>query len=74
MKFEKDDLVKLYRNMVVIRKTDEVMVEGLMQGKVPGFWHSGQGNEAVAAGGVTFLRKATGSWALFAVTVSIRRS
>jgi len=57
MKFEKEDLLKLYRNMVVVRKMDEMMVEGLMQGKVPGFWHSGQGDEATAVGGVTFLRK-----------------
>jgi len=57
MKFEKEDLLKLYRNMVLVRKMDELMVEGLMQGKVPGFWHSGQGDEATAVGGVTFLRK-----------------
>ena len=62
MKLEKEDLLKLYRNMVVIRKTDEVMVDGLMQGKVPGFWHSGQGNEAVVTGGVTFLKK--GDWVM----------
>ncbi len=57
MKFEKEDLLKLYRNMVLSRKMDEAMVEGLMSGKVPGFWHSGQGNEATAVGGSTFLRK-----------------
>ncbi len=57
MKFEKEDLLKLYRNMVIARKMDEMHVEGLMQGKVPGFWHSGQGHEATAVGGVTFLRK-----------------
>jgi acetoin:2,6-dichlorophenolindophenol oxidoreductase subunit alpha len=52
-----EDLLKLYRNMVLCRKMDEAMVEGLNSGKVPGFWHSGQGNEATAVGGSTFLRK-----------------
>ncbi|MBN1613543.1 MAG: thiamine pyrophosphate-dependent dehydrogenase E1 component subunit alpha [Deltaproteobacteria bacterium] len=62
MKLEKEDLLKLYRNLVLIRKTDEVMVDGLMQGKIPSFWHSGQGNEAVVAGGTTFLKK--GDWVI----------
>jgi len=57
MKFEKEDLLKLYQNMVLVRKMDEIMVEGLMQGKVPGFWHSGQGDEATAVGGCSFLRQ-----------------
>ena len=57
MKFEKEDLLLLYRNMLLARKTDEMVISGLMSGKVPSFFHSGQGQEATAIGGVTFLKK-----------------
>ncbi len=57
MEFKKEDLLLLYRNMLLARKTDEMMVNGIMLGKVPSFFHSGQGHEATAVGGVTFLRK-----------------
>jgi len=57
MKLEKDDLVRLFRTMLLARRVDEAMVDGLASGKIPSFWHSGQGNEATAVGGTLFLRK-----------------
>ena len=57
MKLEKDDLIRLYRNMLFGRKLDELMIKGLKEGKVCAFYHSGQGSEALAAGVATFLNK-----------------
>jgi acetoin:2,6-dichlorophenolindophenol oxidoreductase subunit alpha len=59
MEFTKEDLLKLYRNMVSARKMDETIVESFARQKEPvlGFYHSGQGEEATAVGGTTFLRK-----------------
>jgi len=59
MKFEKEDLLKLYRNMVIARKMDETIVESFLQQKEPllGFFHSGQGEEGTVIGGANFLRK-----------------
>jgi pyruvate dehydrogenase E1 component alpha subunit len=55
MKLEKEQLLDLYRNLVRARRLDELMVAAFQQGKVIMF-HSGQGEEAVAAGACTFLR------------------
>lgn len=57
MPLEKQDLIKLYTNMVRGRKLDEIAIKGLMEGKLQGFFHSGIGSEAVGAGACTFLRK-----------------
>ena len=57
MALEKEQVTKLYTNMVRARKLDEVVVKGLQEGKVVGFFHSGQGEEAVGVGGCTFLRQ-----------------
>ena len=57
MKIEREDLLKLFRNMVLSRKTDEAIIEGIKTGRVVSFFHSGQGHEATAVGGTTFLRK-----------------
>ena len=57
MALEKEQLKKLYANLVRARKMDEVVVKGLQEGKVASFFHSGQGEEAVGVGGCTFLRK-----------------
>ncbi|MBN1382187.1 MAG: thiamine pyrophosphate-dependent dehydrogenase E1 component subunit alpha [Deltaproteobacteria bacterium] len=65
MKLERDDLLKLYRNMVLTRKTDESIIDGIKTGRVVSFFHSGQGHEATDVGGVTFLRK--GDWAMAGV-------
>jgi len=56
MKLEKDDLILLYKNMVLSRKLDALMIEGLQNGKVGSFYHSGLGSEGLAAGVATFLR------------------
>ena len=56
MELEKEQLIKLYTNLVRARKADEVIVKGLYDGKVVSFYHSGQGEEAVGVGGCTFLR------------------
>ena len=57
MKLDKEQLIKLYTNLVRARKLDEMCVKGLYEGKVVAFFHSGQGEEAVGVGGCTFLRK-----------------
>jgi pyruvate dehydrogenase E1 component alpha subunit len=62
MKFEKDDLVRLYKNMVRTRKLDELTIKGLQEGKVLSFYHSGQGSEALAVGSASCLRKDDYLW------------
>ncbi|KPJ54103.1 MAG: hypothetical protein AMJ37_00840 [Dehalococcoidia bacterium DG_18] len=57
MTLEKEQLIKLYTNLVRARKLDELAVRALGEGKIIGFFHSGQGEEAVGVGGCTFLRK-----------------
>jgi acetoin:2,6-dichlorophenolindophenol oxidoreductase subunit alpha len=51
-----EQLVTMYTNLVRARKLDELLVEGLKSGKCTGFFHSGQGEEAVGVGGASFLR------------------
>jgi TPP-dependent pyruvate/acetoin dehydrogenase alpha subunit len=46
----------MYTNLVRARKLDELLVEGLKSGKSKGFFHSGQGEEAVGIGGASYLR------------------
>ncbi|MCJ7773753.1 MAG: thiamine pyrophosphate-dependent dehydrogenase E1 component subunit alpha [Desulfobacterales bacterium] len=57
MKLEKDDLITLYKNMVLGRKIDLITIEGMATGKVLAFYHSSQGSEALAAGVASFLKK-----------------
>lgn len=57
MTLEKEQLVRLYTNMVRARKFDEAVVKGIAEGKTVAFFHSGQGEEAVGVGGCTFLRQ-----------------
>jgi len=58
MELEKKNLLKLYTNLVRARRLDELMVRALQEGKVISMmFHSGQGEEAVAVGSCTFLRK-----------------
>jgi TPP-dependent pyruvate/acetoin dehydrogenase alpha subunit len=57
MELSKDQKLKLYTNLVRVRKMDEMMVKGLMSGKIVLFFHSQQGQEAVGVGACTFLRK-----------------
>ena len=54
MKLEKDHLTTFYTLMMRTRKLDELLVNELKEGKLVGFYHSGQGEEAVSVGGCTF--------------------
>ena len=56
MALNKEQLTRFYTNMVRARKTDEMVVKGLQEGKVVSFYHSVQGSEAVGVGVCTFLR------------------
>jgi len=56
MALEKEQLIQLFTNLVRARKMDELVVKSLMEGKVVGFFHSGQGSEAVGVGACSFLR------------------
>jgi len=57
MTLEKEQLIRLYTNLVRARKLDETVVSGIAEGKTVAFFHSGQGEEAVGVGGCTFLRE-----------------
>ncbi|MBW2091596.1 MAG: thiamine pyrophosphate-dependent dehydrogenase E1 component subunit alpha [Deltaproteobacteria bacterium] len=54
MELTKDQLITFYTLMVRTRKLDELIVNALKSGKAIGFFHSGQGSEAVPIGGCTF--------------------
>ena len=56
MELDRNKLIKLYTDMVRVRKMDDLTCRGLREGKVPGFFHSGYGEEAVGVGGCSFLR------------------
>lgn len=44
MEFKKEDLMKLYRNMVLARKLDEAIIESITTPEgVTGMYHSGAG-------------------------------
>jgi acetoin:2,6-dichlorophenolindophenol oxidoreductase subunit alpha len=55
-KLTKDEMVKLYINLVRTRKLDAVMLAGCLAGKIGGHWTSQVGQEAVGVGATTFLR------------------
>jgi TPP-dependent pyruvate/acetoin dehydrogenase alpha subunit len=57
MKLNKEQKLKLYENMVRVRKLDELMVKALLSGKIVSFFHSQEGQEAVGVGACTFLRE-----------------
>jgi len=56
MDLTKEQLAEMYTNLVRARKLDELIVKALQTGKAMGFFHSGQGEEAVGIGGASFLR------------------
>ena len=56
MPLKKEDLVKLYTNLVRARKVDETMIDSIPKGRGRPFT-SGIGEEAVGVGACTFLRK-----------------
>lgn len=49
-KYKKELLLKLYRTMLIERRFDQELIRLLHDGKVGGFYHSGLGHEAIAAG------------------------
>jgi len=57
MDLTKEQKVKLYANMVRVRKLDEFLSNALARGKLILFFHSQRGQEAVGVGACTFLNK-----------------
>jgi len=57
MALEREDLKKLYVNLVRTRMFDDALCEGLKNGENLAFYHSLKGEEAVSVGACTFLRK-----------------
>jgi len=53
--YDRDFLLDLYRVMVKQRKYDENLIRLMQEGKVSGFYHSGIGQEAIAAGSCALL-------------------
>jgi TPP-dependent pyruvate/acetoin dehydrogenase alpha subunit len=57
MALEKERILKLYRDMVMIRRFEEIIEEYAQNGTVPGFVHLSIGQEACQAGVVGALRR-----------------
>lgn len=57
MKFTKEDLLKLYRNLLRARMFDQAAIRMLAEGKFTAFFHAAYGGEAPGVGGTTFLRQ-----------------
>jgi pyruvate dehydrogenase E1 component alpha subunit len=53
---EQAALTALYRQMMLIRRTEEAAAKAYAQGKIGGFLHLGIGQEAVAVGAIAALR------------------
>jgi TPP-dependent pyruvate/acetoin dehydrogenase alpha subunit len=63
MELTKEQKVKLYTNMLLVRKLDEYIVKAFFEGKLAGpFFHSQQGQEAIGVGVCTFLREDDYVW------------
>ncbi len=63
MELTKEQKIKLYTNMVRVRKLDEYLVKAYYDGKLAGpFFHSQQGQEAIGVGVCTFLRQDDYVW------------
>ena len=56
MVFDKEKLVWMYRAMVRQREFEDRVAKGFAEGKIPGFVHLSQGQEATAAGPMAVLR------------------
>src|SRR5690242_15441082 len=54
---DRDTLVKIYHEMVMIRRFEEKCAESYSLGKIGGFCHLYIGQEAVAVGSISLLRK-----------------
>lgn len=57
MEIIREVMIKLYTDMVRVRKLDETLINGLFAGKVHGFYHSQQGQEAPGVATCALLRK-----------------
>ena len=57
MKISREHMIKLYTDMVRVCKLDETLVNGLLVGKVPGFYHSTEGQEAPGVATCALLQK-----------------
>ena len=56
MKLKKEQLLKLYTNLVRARAYDKLFASRLARGKLLGFYHRAEGGEAPGVGACTFLR------------------
>jgi pyruvate dehydrogenase E1 component subunit alpha len=54
---DKDQLVELYRQMLLIRRFEEKSAEAYVAGKIGGFCHLYIGQEAVGVGSISAIRK-----------------
>jgi pyruvate dehydrogenase E1 component alpha subunit len=54
---EASDLIEIYRKMLMIRLFEEEVVKLFSRGQIPGFLHTYIGEEAVAVGVISALRK-----------------
>src|SRR5262245_20181985 len=54
---DKDTLIELYRQMLLIRRFEEKAAEAYSSGKIGGFCHLYIGQEAVAVGAISAIRK-----------------
>lgn len=57
MELTRESYIKLYRNMVLTRKIEDRLAISVKERKIPFAMHLGRGQEAVGAGGATFLQK-----------------
>ncbi len=55
--FKPDELIDLYRQMILIRRFEEKAAEVYVAGKIGGFCHLYIGQEAVAVGAISAVRK-----------------
>jgi pyruvate dehydrogenase E1 component alpha subunit len=56
-KLSRDELIKLYHEMLLIRRFEEKSAEAYSLGKIGGFCHLYIGQEAVAVGAISAIRK-----------------
>ncbi|MBW2368304.1 MAG: thiamine pyrophosphate-dependent dehydrogenase E1 component subunit alpha, partial [Deltaproteobacteria bacterium] len=63
MKLTKEQLVKLYTNLVRARAWDLLFASRLSQGKLIAFYHRAEGGEAPGVGACSFLNKDDLIWA-----------
>src|SRR5215218_6576045 len=54
---DKDHLVELYRQMLLIRRFEEKSAEAYVAGKIGGFCHLYIGQEAVGVGAIAAIRQ-----------------